>query len=296
MGCSCSGKSFIENRLTKYFGNSLYSFPEGPIFWSVIDGVTQKETKKAVISTFPQNMCDLIRYRDGSSYFLDRFHLECCNILGMEQASRITEKYKRMSIEFIGDITAKLIIANSSHKQITITTHEHTYNDLLLLKCALEYNFFRMPIYPLFMYVSPEKIAERLMNRNMKVVNRKLSYYDLRLYAHPFSEFFRNLKPATSGEKVMDSLSLQRIYQILNHTFFYDFPRIASELRTQYPQLMSFSFEDLFHKIKLKTLEIVNTFFMGKDTVNVTFIGDQDVYCSSSEKEIEEFIKHFYNS
>ncbi len=295
IGCSCSGKSFIENRLSEYFGNRLYHFPEGPVFWSLIDGMVQEETKKTVISTFPQNMCDLIKDRDGSSHFADRFHAECCHMLGVEQGNRIVEKYKKMSIEFIGDVTAKLIIANSSQKQIMVTTHEHTYDDFLLLKCALERNFFRMPIYPVFMYVPPKKIAERLIIRNMMVVNRELPYYDSRLNARSFLEFFQNLRPAISGENAIDSLSLQKMHQILSHTFFHDFPRISSVLKNQYPQLISFDFEGFFNRIKLNAFDVVNTFFMNKDTVDVTFIGGHDVYCLTLESEIEEFLKYLYS-
>lgn len=292
MGCSCSGKSFLEHKLSVRLKDDLCHFPEGPIFWSMIDSCIQKGMKKPIVSTFPQNIWDLIMDRDGSSHFMDKFRSKCQNRFGIRQGNAIVDKYARMPIEFLSDMTAKVIVASSSKKHVIVTTHEHTYDDLLLLRAALEYNFFRMPIYPIFMYVSPETIAERLMVRNTRVLNKALPYYDLRLTMRPFWEFFKNLRLATPGEEPIDSLNREKIYEIIDCIFSQNFPVVSSKLKIQYPQLTHFNFENFFHKIRRQAFETISAFFMNKDIVDVVFTGDKGVCCFSCEEEIENFVKH----
>lgn len=291
MGCSCSGKSFLERKLSVRLKDDLCRFPEGPIFWSIIDNCVQKGTKKPIVSTFPQNIWDLIMDRDGTSHFMDKFRLKCQSRFGIEQGNAIVDKYARMPIEFLNDMTARVIIS-SSKKRVIVTTHEHTYDDLLLLRAALEYNFFRMPVYPIFMYVPPETIAERLMVRNIRVLNKTLPYYDLRLTMRPFWEFFRNLRLTTFGEEPMDSLNREKMYGIIDCIFSQNFPIVSSKLKIQYPQLTHFNFENFFHKIRRQAFETINTFFMNRDIVDVVFTGDKNVYCFSCEEEIENFVKN----
>lgn len=290
IGCSCSGKSFLEKQLSRYFGDSAYVFPEGPYFWSVIDKILQAGgTKQDIIPTFSKDMNELIRGRDGSSYFQNLFQAECYSKFEKRQAERIIEKYQKVPIEFFVDVTAQLIIDGSKGKEIVITTHEHTYEDFLLLTRALEYNFFRMPTYPVFMYVSPEKFAERLRMRNQKVLKQQLPYYDLRLNARLFTEFFQNLKPADSGQ-ILDSLNLERMYAVLDQVFLDTFPMTALKLKEQYPELASYNFEAFLQQIHSKARKIVDGFFEFEKSMDVTFVGKG--CCFTSDEEIKKFIEH----